>query len=126
MPFKSGKTLILCVEDYPDTCSLVAQVLREAEVVSADTIERAWELYASRKYSLISEDYHMPDGSGLDLLERIRARDFLTPVIVISGDGDLSEAAVKEAGGQRLVRKGHSSFVEDLQTAATALSVVVS
>ena len=114
---------ILCVEDDLDTCKLVGAVLPEFEIISADTIKRAWQYYIDQKFSLIITDYHLADGNGLDLCERIRAKDYLTPIVVISGDVELTEADVKIAGAQKLITKGSVTFLDDLFSSASLLHV---
>ena len=114
---------VLCVEDNPDTCTLVAAVLPEFEIVSATTVAEAWQLYNEERFCLIIIDYHLEDGSGLDFCERIRKHDYLTPVVIISGDDQLTYADVRMAGAQRFITKGSVRFVDDLTAAANALHV---
>ena len=116
---------ILCVEDNPETFELIAAILTEYEVESADTIESARERLAKTKFSLIVLDFHLPDGDGLALCEEIRRKDFQTPVIFITGDPTLSEAKVRVAGGQRLLEKDSITFVDDLISESDRLSLTV-
>jgi DNA-binding response OmpR family regulator len=114
---------VLCVEDSLDTCKMIATVLAGYEIVSATSIEEAWRHYNDQPFSLIVLDYRLEDGNGVDFCERIRAQDFLTPIIFITGDPSLTEADVRMAGGQRLVRKGSPKFVDDLFSGARTLAV---
>jgi DNA-binding response OmpR family regulator len=123
---KSGRSVrkrILCVEDQIDTCELVAAVLRGYEVKVAHTVEEAREYYNGEKFSLILLDFRLPDGDGLNFCEEIRGRDFLTPIIFISNDSDLTEIQVRIAGGQKLIKKLDPNFIDQLRSLADNLSV---
>jgi CheY-like chemotaxis protein len=122
MPAERAKR-ILCVEDDLDTCKLVGAVLPGFEIISANTVKLAWQHYIDQKFSLIITDFHLTDGSGLRLCERIRERDYLTPIVVISGDVELTEADVKIAGAQKLITKGSVTFLDDLFSSASLLHV---
>jgi|SRR6185369_745909 len=125
MPATHSSNRILCVEDDPDTVGLVVTVLSGFEVVSAKTIAEGWELFSTQHFSLVILDYWFPDGSGLELCERMRSQDYQTPVVVVSGDPFLSESKVRIAGGQRLITKGTPTFIDDLYAAAKNLAINV-
>jgi DNA-binding response OmpR family regulator len=114
---------ILCVEDDPDTCRLVSAFLPEFEIVSVATVKDATHRHAEEKFSLIITDYHLADGSGLHLCEQIRSSDYLTPIVVISGDHELTVADVRIAGAQRLITKGSVTFLDELRSATELLHV---
>lgn len=116
---------ILCVEDHPETCELIAAILTEYEVESAATIRTARTRLSEAKFSLIVLDFHLPDGDGLTFCEEIRRTDFQTPVIFITGDTSLSEPKVRMAGGQRLIEKDSLTFVDDLISESDSLSLTV-
>jgi DNA-binding response OmpR family regulator len=114
---------VLCVEDSLDTCKMIATVLYGYEFISATSIDEAWRLYNIQSFSLIILDYRLADGNGLEFCERVRAQDFLTPIIFISGDPNLTDADVRMAGGQRLIKKGNPTFLTDLFANASNLAV---
>ena len=115
MKLAPARRRILCVEDNPDICELIAAVLTEYDV-------EAWALFNRERFSIVVLDYILPDGNGLKLCELIRAADFLTPIIFITGDPDLTEADVRVAGAQRLVRKKDLTFIDELLTSVQALA----
>ena len=125
MPTKLSPKRILCVEDDLDTCNLIKNVLQPYQFSCARSYAEAWQLYNSDKYSLIIIDYHLEDGNGLDLCERIRQEDFLTPVVFITGDPNFSESDARMAGGQRLITKGSPNFIDDLYSTAAGLAINV-
>ncbi|GGF56179.1 Signal transduction histidine kinase [Mameliella alba] len=88
MPAGAGETVLL-VEDEPYLLDLTRGLLQRLgyEVVTAPTGQAAWALIeAGQAYDLLLTDVFMPGGlSGLDLAERVAARDPARPVILMSG-----------------------------------------
>jgi DNA-binding NtrC family response regulator len=67
-------------------------------VISAPTVGEAMRLCGEQEFDLILSDMGLPDGSGLDLLQKLREIKN-TPAIVMSGYGKEEDAASwKEAG----------------------------
>lgn len=116
---------ILCVEDNPDVCELIAAVLTDYEVISAAGVRDAWEKYSSQRFSMVVLDYHLADGDGLSLCERIREKDMQTPIVFITGDEDLAETQIREAGAQRLISKSSPRFIDEVFEVVELLSVEV-
>ena len=98
---------MLCVDDNTDTCALVAQTLKgwkvAAEYCSAEGLRRA----AAERFDLILLDYHLPDGTGLDLCQKIRSFDVSTPIIMFTVTHSIEHDTVLAAGGQGIIRKDH-------------------
>jgi CheY-like chemotaxis protein len=118
-----SKKRILCIEDDPDTCRLIAAILTGYEMVSALSADEAWRLYNEGPFSLLILDYRLGESNGMEFCERIRQQDYLTPIIFITGDPNITEADVRIAGGQRLVRKGEPAFLDQLFQNAAMLAV---
>ena len=116
---------ILCVEDNPDVCELIAAVLTDYEVVSSAGERDAWDKYSSRKFSMIILDYHLTEGDGLSLCDRIREVDMQTPIAFITGDDELIESQIRIAGAQRLVSKSSPRFIDEVFEIVEQLSVEV-
>jgi PAS domain S-box-containing protein len=91
---------LLVVEDHSDTAKTLVRLLRldGAEVQWASTVAGAIELAASEPFDVVVSDLGLPDGSGHDLMRRLR-RDRPVPGIAMSGYGmedDLRQS--REAG----------------------------
>ena len=109
---------VLYIEDHEDTRELVTLVLeqRSYEVVTGSTITSGVALAASQHFDLYLLDSWLPDGSGLDLIGRLRTADGLAtrvdptlPVIVLSGrTGDLDRIRGFERGADDFVPKPFS------------------
>lgn len=81
----------LVVEDSADTARLIAVLLErrfEASVDVATTLAGARASLARASYDVVTLDYNLPDGSGLDMLDEITASDPHPPVVMITGHGD--------------------------------------
>lgn len=80
---QSHRWQILCADDYQDTREFLVIWLGLAgfEVTPCDTIEECVEMAASRRFHLYLIDERLLDGSGFDLVEKIRSFDGHTPLV---------------------------------------------
>ena len=80
------KPRVLYVEDHEDTRELVTLLLSQKsyEVVTGTTIESGIALASSEEFDLYLLDSWLPDGSGLDLCQKIREFDKTTPILFYS------------------------------------------
>lgn len=83
--------------------SAVKRVLgRTFEVLTATSAEEALAVVASRPLDLLITDLRMPGTSGIELVERVRARSCPMPVMVVTASPD--DVAVQSALRARLVQ----------------------
>ena len=79
---------VLVVDDTPENRRLFSLILRETgcETVEAASGEEALALCASREYSMILMDVHLPGLDGFETARRIRAFDCCqtTPIVFVS------------------------------------------
>ena len=77
---------VLYIEDHEDTRELVSLLLgqKSFDVVTGATIESGIALALAQKFDLYLLDSWLPDGSGLDLCQRIREFDQSTPILFYS------------------------------------------
>lgn len=77
---------ILYIKDHEDTRELITLLLaqRSYEVITGTTIESGVALAGSGHFDLYLLDSWLPDGSGLDLCQRIRQFDKKTPILFYS------------------------------------------
>jgi two-component system catabolic regulation response regulator CreB len=100
---------ILVVEDEPAIAEVVAYALRRDgfTVTTAGTCEEANRI--APEAELIVLDLMLPDGSGFDLIGRLRREGRLTPIIVLSSrDGEADRVAALETGADDYVMKPFS------------------
>ena len=99
---------ILCVEDDEDTCQLIIYLLGRAnyEVVAVGTISDGLRRAQSDRYDLYLLDHLLPDGTGIELCQQLRALAPYTPILFCSAaayDSDRENAL--GAGAQAYLTK---------------------
>src|SRR5438128_12269657 len=101
MPMELTKRRILCVEDHEDTCDLMITLLEQSdyEVWPACTVADGIRLARSERFDLYLLDNRLPDGSGVELCQRIRQLHPRTPILFLS-------AAVSETDRQQALGAG--------------------
>jgi DNA-binding NtrC family response regulator len=79
---------------------------RGFEVLEAESCHAAEELFRSARPDLVLADYLLPDGTGLDLLSRLRQADPGIPVLILTAHAsiDLAVKAIKEGAEQFLTK----------------------
>jgi DNA-binding response OmpR family regulator len=109
---------ILYIEDHEDTRELVTLLLgqKSYEVITGSTIETGVALAGSERFDLYLLDSWLPDGSGLDLCQRIRQFDQKTPIIFYSAAAYAAdhEMAMKCGAQAYLVKPSPISELCDL------------
>ena len=112
------KKKILCVEDHTDMCELITIDLQEYEVIGAYSKADALNKATADQFDLYLLDYHLPDGTGLELCLLIRAFDPDTPIFFCSGSDSLTIEQIEKTGGQRFIYK-NETFLWKLREAVT-------
>lgn len=99
-PALASQVHILFVEDHKDTARVLTRILQNAgfEVSHADTLAKARELAAGRRFDLVISDVGLPDGSGLDLMRHLRDTQGISG-IALSGFGTDDDVAASTAAG---------------------------
>lgn len=87
---------LLVVDDEPIICHSFRRVFAstEVEVVTAGTVAEGWHRIEADRPDVIVLDLQLPDGTGLDLFDRVRAADRKRPVIIITAHGT-TDAAIE-------------------------------
>jgi UDP-3-O-[3-hydroxymyristoyl] N-acetylglucosamine deacetylase len=91
---REGLETILVVDDEPGIRQSVRGILADEgyRVLEAEDGRGALRLIESEHPRLVILDIWMPEMDGIELLRRIRDSDQVTPVIVISGHGNIETA----------------------------------
>jgi DNA-binding NtrC family response regulator len=86
----AGPGRVLLVDDQPELRRLFRRSLNKAGyvVVEAWNGRVAVELAQQLRFDVVVSDVHMPDMSGIELLEALRALDADLPVVLTSGSLD--------------------------------------
>jgi CheY-like chemotaxis protein len=110
---------ILHVEDDPDLSTVIQAALgTRAEVVPAANLRAAEDLLRKEQFSLLILDPGLPDGNGLELLDRLESPTAgPLPVLI------LSVTEVTQSVRQRVAAALVKSRVSESEIAATILSL---
>lgn len=93
---------VLIVDDDPSVITVCRAILKRKgyDVNVAHGGDEAWKLYHCHPFPVVVTDIQMPDGNGLDLLNRIKARsNGSTAVIMMSGIADSDTVGRTYAAG---------------------------
>lgn len=99
--------LVLIVEDDPDIQRLLVRVLRESsfDVSTAATAGDGFIQFSERMPDAAMIDLMLPDGSGLGLVQQIRATSDVPVIVVTANDDELSLVATLDAGADDYITK---------------------
>ena len=86
-------------------CSLVATILSDHEVVSAQSKAEALRKATGGLFDLYLLDYYLPDGTGLEVCLLIRYFDDSTPILFVSDFTDLTRQQIETVNAQGIVWK---------------------
>ncbi|HYJ85252.1 MAG TPA: response regulator [Pyrinomonadaceae bacterium] len=102
------KCRVLCIDDHEDTSEILKLILAQEdyEVSTAITAQQALELASSQEFDLYVLDRQLPDGSGLELCQKLGALTPGIPCIFYSGDAyDIHRSEAFAAGADAYVAK---------------------
>ena len=88
---------ILLIEDDLDLCSMVADFLTTDRhtVEAVNDGQTGWEMLQNSVFDLVVLDWELPELQGIEVLRRFRSGGGKTPVIMLTGKGEIAE---KELG----------------------------
>ena len=98
---------LLIVDDEEDLRDVLSHQMStlNVHIDLAENGKRAFEMARAQTYDAILSDINMPEMSGLELLERLRASGIETPFVILTGFGEKNK--VVEA-----LRNGAFDFLE--------------
>jgi len=99
---------ILVVDDEIDVLEMIELGLRSAgyQMLTADSGERAIEIFGQQKADLVICDIKMPKMNGITTISRLREQDPGLPVVVLTGYlGPQTMEECEQLGGVEVVRK---------------------
>ncbi len=92
---------VLIIDDDQSMCDWVANAVTKMGQKSscAHTLADGLSKARSESYSVIFLDANMPDGSGLDIMPKIKATGYSPEIIIFTGFGDPDEAELAIQNG---------------------------
>ena len=99
---------VLLIEDNAGDAGLVRAILdpKQFEVEWCNTATEARQALAHQLYDVVLLDHGLPDTNALSFLSEIKTREYMSPVIVLTGHDDeaLAISAMK-SGAQNYILK---------------------
>ena len=94
---KQKTMCILLIEDDPDDVQILKEMLYDStlgvySITCANCLENALSRLRDKNFDLILLDLQLPDSFGIDTVKSIINKAPYTPVIVLTGNDDLSTA----------------------------------
>jgi len=113
---------VIFVDDDPDIRQAIAQTLtlEDLPVNCFEDASSALKHIDAGYDGVVLCDYNMPEMNGLEVLDRIRAIDDTIPVIILTGQGDISTAVTAmQQGAYDFIEKpfDHDELIELLRHA---------
>lgn len=112
---------ILLIEDFEDIRRWLAALLRatfgEVSIVEAATVAQAYSSLDSQSFDLIVIDLNLPDGTGVDILRRIKEQELTAHCVVATAyddDAHLLPALHAGADGYLLKDQPSEQLIRDL------------
>ncbi|MBI5352445.1 MAG: GAF domain-containing protein [Chloroflexi bacterium] len=100
---------ILYIEDDSAHIELTRRSLDnepELDLHTAENIQEAFSLLKSNEYDVILSDHRLPDGTGLDVITKVREQGITTAIVLITNQEDIKTAiAALKAGASDYVVK---------------------
>jgi len=119
---------VLCVEDEDGIRKRLVNTLKYyfKEIYEASSGEEGYDLYLEYKPHIIITDIQMKNGNGIDLIKKIRAKDFSTKVILLTAFSNeeylmdlinlkVNHFILKPLNSEKLMEGLLSSFEDKLQ-----------
>jgi two-component system nitrogen regulation response regulator NtrX len=99
--------LVLVIEDDESVRKTTVSLLqgRGLKSLAADSVGEGLRLFTERRPSIVLLDLRLPDGTGIDVLRELQRLAPATPVVVVSGFGDVGQAV-------EAMRMGAADFIE--------------
>ncbi|HVF71165.1 MAG TPA: response regulator [Chthoniobacterales bacterium] len=111
------KARILHVDDHQDTRLMMAALLQDSGygVLTAGSVAEGLELAKEIRFDLYILDIRLPDGTGVELCQKLRERDPEVPILYYSAYGDEAdhENALKVCGNAYLKKPVNISEIQD-------------
>ncbi len=107
-PGSESSSRILVVDDDPVIRKLLTDLFTHDghEVDAAENAQTALQFLLKHRYSLMTTDLEMSGTSGLELIQELRGRGLVLPILILSGDSEsVLRAPVQDLGRAECILK---------------------
>ncbi len=100
------KPKILLIDDEESILKVISTILKNEgfTVITAKSKKEALQKIKSIKFDILLSDYRLPDGTGLEILEKFREENLITPFIMITAYGSIN-------GAVEAMQKGANHYI---------------
>jgi DNA-binding NtrC family response regulator len=123
---------ILTIDDDPTQIELLRAIFRKIaypaiEHLYAETAAGGLDLVERKVIDLILTDLHLPDGSGLEILRRVKSLNPMISVVVMTAYDDTREAVsiLKEGADDYIIKPTRAEEIERLVIRINERSVLI-
>ena len=104
---ESESISVLVVDDEPVLRELVSFILADKgfKVKTAESGDAAFQMVQAQHYDVIVSDVRMPNGSGIDLLNKLNTMSKRPAVFLVSGYSEISLEDARKLGAKDLLNK---------------------
>lgn len=97
---------ILVIDDDNFICEILSRYLRNNnyQAETAVSVKGAFELFKSHEFDMVLCDFRLPDGSGLEVLQKMRSMHLNMPVIIMTAYADVRMAV-------KLIKMGAADYI---------------
>ena len=98
---------VLLVDDDPEFSQYAKTLLSEQgmQVITASSKSEGWAAFEAHAPACVLMDIFLPDGSGVDLIQPMRAANSSVPIIIVSGQGNADDVV-------RAMKEGASDYIK--------------
>lgn len=99
--------VLLIADDEPDLREILRLEFEGAGwiVLEAENGKSAFELFEVNKVDAVITDVRMPGGGGIQLLEKIKSKNKMMPVLILTGFTDVLEQEALDKGALSIIKK---------------------
>ena len=113
---------LLLVEDDRDFLQLLSSILKKNfQVYEATGIMEALKILETVPVNAICSDFNMRDGTGLELLKKLRYENVKTPFLLMSGNDDFRLVKATERHGAAFCCKTDVELLDKIKKIASTV-----
>lgn len=103
-----GKKSVLIIDDQPDMLEVMSELLEgyDLDVAIASSGNKAFEIISNKQFDYIISDINMPDGDGIELLNKVKKTLDNPPLFYfMTGYTDFKVDDLKKQGCREVFQK---------------------
>ena len=126
-PTMKAPLSVLIIDDDPDMCHLLKQILSHKKIhaATAHNLEEGLHCLKETRPAVVFLDNNLPDGSGVNFIKKIKSFDPSIKVIMITGDtvNGLKEVALKNGAHSFLPKPFSYELIDKAVESVRGLSL---